>query len=150
MKRTARNRALPLDHALVGLGDAKKSPRAARIAVTAVSTVPADSNTLPNGRSGDAGRNGIDNSYDFVPGYARVLDLRKEPLIRDAVAVADGAGLDLDPYRPGADPAWPGASLLQLELALPYHVFREERLRQLQPADIRIELQPPVTLCNLI
>jgi hypothetical protein len=74
----------------------EKIAAAARIAVAAVSAVPADSNALADFPSGDVRADGVDYADDFVTGNARVLNPGHAGLFDYGVAVTDSAGLDFD------------------------------------------------------
>jgi hypothetical protein len=74
----------------------------ARIAIAAVSAVPAHSDPLTNGPSSDAGANSVDHSNDLMSRHPRVLNARQLSVLGKRVAVTDSAGLHLDANRPRA------------------------------------------------
>jgi hypothetical protein len=72
----------------------------ARIAVPAVSAVPADSDPLAWCPPGDACPDRIDDSGDLMSWDPRVLDARPDSLLCKEVAVADATRLNLDAHEP--------------------------------------------------
>ena len=58
---------------------------------------------------------GVDCTDDLVARHARVLDVGEQPFLGHAIAVADAAGLDLDPDLTGA--GFGDVALYQLERA---------------------------------
>ena len=77
-------------------------PAAAVVAIAAVAAVPPDADPLARLPSGDAGADRVDHPGHLMAGDPRVLNSREEPLLGDRIAVADAAGLHLDPHRSGA------------------------------------------------
>ena len=75
---------------------------AAVIAIAAESAVPADAHSLSGFPARDVGTNRIDHADHFVSGNARILDARKETVLRHRIAVADATSLDLDSHKAGA------------------------------------------------
>jgi hypothetical protein len=73
----------------------------ASVAVAAIAAVPANADALANGPSVDAPAGGIDEANDLVARHARIMDVREQAFLRYAVAVADAAGLYLDPHLVG-------------------------------------------------
>src|SRR5262249_47557316 len=67
----------------------------------AIAAMPADPDPRSRRPAMDFGPDRIDCADDLVPGNARIFDIREQPLFGDAVAVADAAGLDLDPDLAG-------------------------------------------------
>src|SRR5262249_25331771 len=81
-----------------GLGLARKrTAAAAGIAIAEIAAMPADPDPRSRRPAMDFGPDRIDCADDLVPRNARIFDIREQPLFGDAVAVADAAGLDLDP-----------------------------------------------------
>src|SRR5467141_2340615 len=74
---------------------------AARVAIAAMSAVPADSDSLPHFPPGNARAHSVDDSRDLMPGDARVLDPRPRAFFGIFIAVADAARLHFNPYRSG-------------------------------------------------
>jgi hypothetical protein len=64
-----------------------------------MSTVPANSDTLPYLSSGNAGSDGINETDYFVTRNPWVLNTGKMSLLGDRVAVAYPAGLNFDSHR---------------------------------------------------
>ncbi len=61
--------------------------------------VPTDTDALAGGPTrGDVIADGVDHADDFMARHARVLDAGHVAFLGEGVAVADAAGLDLDPY----------------------------------------------------
>jgi hypothetical protein len=67
------------------------------IAVAAVSAVPTDARALSDSPARHTRAESIYDSGDLVPGHPRILDAGPEALLGEEVAVADPAGLNLDP-----------------------------------------------------
>src|SRR5262249_479958 len=76
-------------------------PAAAGVAIPAVAAVPPDADPLARLPPGDAGADRVDHPGNLMAGDLRVLKPRETTLLGDRIAVADAAGLHLDPHRPG-------------------------------------------------
>src|SRR4029077_3649028 len=86
-----------LDARLTG----KEVAPAARVAIAAVPPMPADSDALagrPSGRNARPER--VDDADHLVARHARVFDPGKVAFLGERIAVADAAGLNLEPDRP--------------------------------------------------
>ena len=70
----------------------------AGVALEAVSAMPAHAHTLAGFPLRDVSPNRVDASGDLMARNARILQSGKARLFYDNVAVADAAGLNLDPY----------------------------------------------------
>jgi hypothetical protein len=79
----------------------KEITASARIAVPAVSAVPADSDPLAHRPASDAWTDCINYSSDLMSRDARILDTRPESFLCKRIAVADATGFDLDSHPPG-------------------------------------------------
>ena len=79
----------------------KKLATAARIAVATVAAIPSDADPLAAGPPGDARSDGIDDTDHFVSRYDWIFHARKTSMNAESVAMADAAGLYLDPDRAG-------------------------------------------------
>jgi len=71
---------------------------AARIAVTAVAAVPADSDPLALRPSGDACAHRVNDSGDFMSWDPRVLNAWPRSLLGHGIAVTDSTSLNLDAH----------------------------------------------------
>src|SRR5881394_1701042 len=67
----------------------------AGIAIPAIAALPADADALARAPPGNSAADRIDAADHLMPGDARVLNVREQPLLGDAVAMADAAGLHL-------------------------------------------------------
>jgi hypothetical protein len=74
----------------------------AGLAVAAVASEPADSDSLARLPATHAVAHGIDDTGHLVPGNARVADARETPVLGVGVAVADAARLHPDAHLAGA------------------------------------------------
>jgi hypothetical protein len=64
--------------------------------MAAISAIPPGAHTMSRLPIRDIGSNGVDDASYFVAGNPGILDAREESLLRDAVAVANTASLNLD------------------------------------------------------
>src|SRR5438477_46254 len=76
--------------------DERRAAAPAGIAIPAIAAVPADADALTRAPPGNSAADRIDAADHLMPGDARVLNVREQPLLGDAVAMADAAGLHLD------------------------------------------------------
>jgi hypothetical protein len=67
-----------------------------------MAAVPAHAGALAFGPSLNAGAYRIDNTGDFMPRHARILDARPRSLLGHGITVTDAASFDLDAHRTGA------------------------------------------------
>src|SRR4030095_10630477 len=74
---------------------------AALVALSAVPSVPADSDAVALLPGEDALADGVQDARDLVARHARVLNAGEEPLLRQHVAVADAVRLDSHPDHAG-------------------------------------------------
>ncbi len=111
-RRHERNRACRRDHVLAiaavvrDAGDlpahaGEEIAAAALVAIAAVAAVPTHAHSLPWFPAGHTGADRVDHSGHFVTGDTRVLNPRDAPLFRDRIAMANAAGVDLDPHPAG-------------------------------------------------
>src|SRR5437588_8552059 len=68
------------------------------VAIAAMSTVPADADSLAGGPFRDRGTDRIDNSDDFMSRYSRILNPRPRPLFDQRIAVTNTTRLHLDSH----------------------------------------------------
>ncbi len=73
-----------------------KIPAPALEARAVLASVPADADALAPLPLRDTGAQFIDDTGDFVPWNARILNAGPRPFLNQRVAVADATGLDLD------------------------------------------------------
>jgi hypothetical protein len=71
---------------------------AARVAVTAVPTVPADANPVAEAPAGDAGTEGVNGPGHLVSGDTGILNAGPVALLGQGIAVADAGGLHADAH----------------------------------------------------
>src|SRR5439155_22588731 len=77
---------------------------AAGVAILAVAAVPADADPLARLPPGDAGADRVDHPGHLMAGNPRIRNPWEKALFRHRIAVANAAGLHLDPHRSGVRP----------------------------------------------
>src|SRR5262249_32164241 len=68
----------------------------ARIAISAVSAIPANTHALSRRPESHTGADRVDEADDLVTGHARICEQGKASFFREAVAVTHTASLDFD------------------------------------------------------
>jgi len=79
-----------------------KVAAAARVAIAAVSAMPADADSLAWCPSNDACPHCVDNSGDLMSRNTRVLDARPGSFLCERITVANATSFNLDTHRSGA------------------------------------------------
>jgi hypothetical protein len=85
----------------LGADAGKEVAAAAGVAVAAVPAVPADADALAGFPADDAGADGVDHADQLMARDARVLNAGEQAVFGHRVAVADAAGVYLDPHGAG-------------------------------------------------